>query len=248
MPKESLHSNKPNFIVNTFAILSVSVYVFLLWISSFFGISFFEFTNSLKESLYFPDYSGLGTRKIININVFMYFYEFLLLTLCIAIINFAFFTDLKTKKHNPTFTQIITTIGIIGLLFLTGIQQIYRFEHFISEKNKLSGKSTDEKIASLYGWKYQFPKICQKFLNEPHQGNLIIDSDLSFNRRSYYRKLMSYYLYPKLSIRFDNQSPADCLILHSNQNILDQVPKNYKVILTAVKNKYILAIREKENQ
>jgi len=246
MSKESSHSNKPNHIVDTLAIISLSLFIFIFWKSSLFGISFFELTNSFKEILNFPHYNGPGTRKIININALVLFYEFLFLTLCVAITHFTFFTDLKTKKHNPTLTQIVTTIGIIGLLFLTGIQQIYRFEHFISEKNKLSGKSTDEKIASLFGWKYQFPKICQTLLRKPCQGSLITDFDLSKDPHLFTQHLMSYHLYPKISMRFDNQSPADCLIVYSNKNILDQVPENYKVILTAVNSNYILAIREKE--
>lgn len=137
MPKESSHSNKFHHIVDILAIFSICLIIFLIWKSRIFGIPFFELTHSFKESLYFPHYNGCGTRKIFNINIFLLFYEFLFLTMCIAITYFTFFTDLKTKKQNPPLAQIITTIGIIGLLFFTSIQQIHRFEHFISEKKQI---------------------------------------------------------------------------------------------------------------
>ena len=201
-----------------------------------------------KKGLYLPHYNGFGIGKIIGINILALFDQFLLLTMLIGTTYFTFFTDQKTNRQNCSLSQIVTTIGIIGLLFLTSVQQIQRFEHFISEKRKVSGKSTDEKIAGLFGWKYQFPKICQKMLNEPHQGEFIFDFDTSKDPYMFYQRLMSYHLYPKLSMRFDNNTPKDCLYLYLNKSALDKIPENYKIIVTAKNARYILAIRDKEEK
>lgn len=248
MSRKSPHNNYSTTIIEILVIFGICLIIFLIWKSRLFEISLFKLITLFKNNLYLPHYNIFGIRKIININVLALFYEFLLLTMLIGTTYFTFFTNQKTSRKNLSLSQIVTTIGIIGLLLLTGVQQIGRSEYFIREKNKLSGKSTDEKIASLFGWKYQFPKVCQTMLNEPHQGEIIIDSDLSLNHRIFYKRLMSYYLYPKLSMRFDNQSPADCLVLYSNKNALDKVPENYKIIVTAQNAKYILAIRKKEEK
>ena len=248
MPKESPLNNNSETIIEILAIFGACLVIFLIIQSLLYEVPIHKFISLLKKDLYLPHHNTFGIGKFIFINVLAFFYKFLLLTILVAITYFTFFTGQKTNRQYLSLSQIVTTIGIIGLLFLTSVQQIQRFEHFISEKRKVSGKSTDEKIASLFGWKYQFPKICQKMLNEPHQGEFIFDYDISKDPYMFYQRLMSYHLYPKLSMRFDNNSPKDCLFLYLNKSALDKIPENYKIIVTAKNARYILAIRDKEEK
>jgi len=246
MPKESPPNNNSKAMIEILVIFGACLVIFLILQSHLYGIPIYKLIALLKKDLYLPHYNTFGIEKFIFINVLAFFYKFLLLTMLVAITYFMFFTDQNTNKQYLSLSKIVTTIGIIGLLFLTSVQQIQRVEHFISEKRRVSGKSTDEKIASLFGWKYQFPKICQKMLNEPHQGEFIFDFDISKDPYMFYQRLMSYYLYPKLSMRFDNNTPKDCLFLYLNKSALDKIPENYKIIVTAKNARYILAIRDKE--
>jgi len=229
-------------------IFGACLVIFLIFHSQLYAIPIYKLITSLMKDLYLPHHNAFGIGKFIFINVLAFFYKFLLLTIFVAITYFTFFVDQKTKRQNISLSHIVTTIGIIGLLFLASVQQIQRFEYFISEKRKVSGKSTDEKLASLFGWKYKFPKICQIMVNESHQGEFIFDFDLSKDPYMFYHRLMSYHLYPKLSMRFNNHSPKDYLFLYLNKSALDRVPENYKIIVTARNAHYILAIREKEEK
>jgi len=248
VPEKSPQKISPNNIFETLVIFSICLVSFLIWLSHLYEMSLLELIVLFKKGLYLPHHNAFRVGEIADTNVLALVYIFLLITILVTVIYFTFFTDEKTKRKNPPHAQIITTIGIIGLLLFTGIQQVRRIDYFIYEKSKLSGKSTDEKIFSLFGSKYQFPKICQKILNKPHQCKLITDLDLSRDPYMFSQRLLSYYLYPKLSMRFDNKSPVDCLVLYSNKNVLNEVPENYRVLVTAENANYILAIRNKEKK
>ena len=246
MLKESPHNNNSKTTIKVLAIFSVCLVIFLNFQSQLLEITVYKFIALFMKDLYLPHYNIFYVGNIVNINVLTFFYTFLFLTILITIIIFKFFTDQKNNRRNLSLSQIITTTGIIGLLFLASVQQTQRVEYFINEKNKISGMSTDEKIANLFGWKYQFPNFCQKILDEPHQGRFITDFDISIDPYMFHQRIMAYYLYPKLSMKFDNKSPADCLILYSNKNLLDKVPENYEVLASMANARYILAIKKKE--
>jgi hypothetical protein len=246
MSKKSTQGNNSNNTIDILIIFVACLVIFLIWQSRIFEMPSNKLIALIKNSLYLPHYNTFNIGQILNINVLAFFYAFLLLTIFIVVTYFTFFTDQKAGRPNPLLSQVVATTGIIGLLLFTGVQQIRRIDYFAYEINKFGGKSTDEKILGLFGAKYQFSKICQKVLKGPHQGEWITDFDLSKSPYMFDHRLMSYYLYPKLSMRFDNKSPVDCLVLYSDKNALDQVPEHYKALVTVESAKYILAIREKE--
>jgi len=248
MPKELPPNNNSETMIEILVIFGACLFIFIKWQFYPYEITLYKIIVLFKNGLYLPNHNAFGSGKIIGINIFVFYYIFLLITILVATTYFRFFTDQKSARQQPPLAHIVTTVGIIGLLFLISVQQIRRTEHFISEKIKVSGKSTDDKIVSLFGWKYQFPKVCQKMLGKHYQGKFIFDFDISKDPYMFYHRILSYYLYPKLSMRFDNNSPNDCIILYLNKNGLDKVPENYKVIFTAKNSQYILAIREKEEK
>ena len=203
------------------------------------NLSLQDLIVQIKNSLYFPHHNICTVKQIGKVNVLKLFYIFILSTILITA-TYCHFTYTKTNKHIPPL-EGITTIGIMGFLLFTGIQQIDRYEHFKTEKITFTNKSTEEKLLILFGEKYHFSKICQNLLPEYHYGKLITDLDISKSPYIFHQRVLSYHLYPKVSLNFNKHSPKDCLILYHKGNPTAYIPKDYKVLFASKDNNYILA-------
>ena len=128
--------------------------------------------------------------------------------------------------------------------FLVPIHEIVPEEKKMEIQNKFGGKTIDEKQFALFGQEYDFSKICRKIFPGVHQGKLVTDLDLSESLHMSSHRILSYHLYPNISLRFDNRSPKDCLILFYKQDPQTHIPENYNVLFTSEDNNYTLALRE----
>ena len=99
----------------------------------------------------------------------------------------------------------------------------------------------EEKKLMLFGPLYRFSLSSQKALSGKHQGILITDLDLNKDSNMTNQRILSYFLYPNISLRFNNQAPMDSLILFSKKNPLRHIPENYKILISSEDSKYILA-------
>ncbi|MCK5083322.1 MAG: hypothetical protein KAR31_10485 [Candidatus Omnitrophica bacterium] len=140
--------------------------------------------------------------------------------------------------------ESVTTIGILGLLLFAGVQQIHRFDSFKRERKLLGGKTIDEKNRALLGEKHHFSRAIQDVLEGHHQGTLVTDFDLRKSPYTFYHRALSYHLYPKISLRLDNGSPNDTIVLFYKKDPLQHVPENYKVLLLSEDHNYVLAIKK----
>ena len=116
-------------------IFGICLTSFLIWQSQLFEMSPLELIVLIKKGLYLPHHNAFKVGAIVNNNILALVYKFLLITILVTMTYVKFFTDRKATRKNPTYAQIITFIGIIGLLLFTGIQQVRRLEYFMHEKN-----------------------------------------------------------------------------------------------------------------
>ena len=157
-------------------------------------------------------------------------------------IYFIIFIYSPNQKQNISFFQIIPLTLIAGLLVFSTAQQFHRYDFFKYEKNMFGGKTIHEKNLAHFGGLYQFPHIIQEALKHQHQGTLITDYNLSQSPYMSHHRALSYFFYPKVSLRFDNQTPKDILFLYFKKNPLQHIPENYEILLATDDKSYILAI------
>ena len=98
---------------------------------------------------------------------------------------------------------------------------------------------------AVFGGLYSFPQASQDILNGRHQGEMLTDFDLSQSPYMFHHRVLSYFFYPKLSLRFDNQTPKDVLFFYYKKNPLEHLPENYRILLKTEDDSFILAVKER---
>ena len=248
MAKQPSNQNSPgNHLRPLMIILGIfclSLLLFLLWMSQISNLSPPELILKFKNSLYFPNMNQFIIEEINGKNVLKLFYGFIFLGTLIMSAGFMLFIYAPDTEQAISYPQAVTLISIIALLLFSGVQQIHRFDYFSHEKKSLAGKTVHEKNLVLFGAKYEFAYACQKALPNNHQGTLITDFDLKKSPYMFYHRLLSYHLYPKVSLRLKNDSPEDILFLFYKENPSEYIPENYKILLSTEDQNYILAIKK----
>ena len=161
-----------------------------------------------------------------------YFYILFLIMLILAGCIYSFEKILFKKKNFTQFQRILTCIGLINVVFLAGLQQIDRQASLRHEMETYGGKSLEERYEYIFLKIYHNAMETKKHLHHRHQGQLITDWDISQDPGMYMQRALAYHLYPKVSLRFDNGTPQDCIIIFSKKDPLKYIPDDYKIIYT----------------
>lgn len=241
---QNISDSSARFLVLILSAFLFSLIVFLFWISQIFDLSPPELISQFKNSLYAPNMNQFVIGEIGGKNVLKLFYGFLLLAMFIAAVSFTLFIHSSQKSQNVSLPDAITITGIVGLLLFSGVQQVHRFDSFKREQNMLGGKTVDKKNQVLFGGKYQFSRATQDALSGYHQGTLVTDFNLRKSPYMFYHRALSYHFYPKISLRFDNGSPKDTILLFYKKDPLQHIPENYKILLMSENRNYVLAIKK----
>lgn len=246
--KSSMKSNWVNsspVLIYALIMIGIALAIFCMWLSASFHQPLSTLFTQFKDGLYAPHYNQILTGSIGRRNVLQIFYVFVALAILLTVLCHPLMRRWKLLKKPINLSQAISIVGITGLLLLAGIQQIKRAEHLILEMRRFSGKSVAEKNSLLFGQGYQFAQTCQKHLDTFCRAALLTDSDLTRDPYMFNYSLLSYHLYPKVSLRFKNRYPEDCLIFFYKKNPLEMVPGDYKILVATANHNYILAIKDK---
>ncbi len=223
-------------------VFGLSLLFFMAWMSQIFNLSLSELIVQFKNCLYYPNMNKFIIGEIGDKNVLMLFYWFLFFTTLLLGIYYMLFIYSPDKKQSILFSQIVPLTFIAGLLIFSVPQQFHRYDNFIKEKGLFGGKTVDEKSLAWFGGFYQFPQIVQNALKSRHQGEFITDRDLSKSPYMFHHRILSYFFYPKVSLRFDNQTPKDVLFLYDKENPLNHIPENYEILFAADDKSFVFAV------
>ncbi|MCD4780311.1 MAG: hypothetical protein K8S27_07170 [Candidatus Omnitrophica bacterium] len=97
---------------------------------------------------------------------------------------------------------------------------------------------------------YSFPQECKSLLQGHHQGEIIAGVNFNSNENGSEmsrHRILTYYLYPTISTRLDNQAPKDIIILYKKKDPLAHIPEGYKMLLKHSNNNYILLQKKGKN-
>lgn len=231
--------------ITIFCILCISLFFFLAWISQIFDLSLPELVVEFKNMLFYPNMNLFVVGEISGKNVLKLFYYFAIFGIFFLGIYFMLFVYNANQPQKISFLQILSLTGFLLVFLFSGTQQIHRFEHFNNEQKSLRGKDTDGKNTVIFGGLYQFPHLSQNALNKRYRGEFITDYNLSQSPYMFHHRALSYHFYPKVSLRFDNQTPDDVLFLYHKQNPLEHIPDNYKIVMESNDRNFILAIKDR---
>ncbi|MBN1870703.1 MAG: hypothetical protein JW847_09025 [Candidatus Omnitrophica bacterium] len=149
------------------------------------------------------------------------------------------------EQQIDSIIETVMTVCIAGLLLLSGIQQIHRYDFFKNEQNIFGGETVEERNQILFGRIYDFAQTCKKLLPGTHQGKLMTDLDLNNDPYMLLHRILSYHLYPEISLRLDNGAPNDTIVSFYKHDALMHIPENYRILVLSKDKNYILAIENR---
>src|SRR3989338_155818 len=225
-------------------ILGCFMATFYFWQSQILHTSLPDLLKQMKNETYFPHYNGFYAGKIAGDNILELYYHFLLTFLVVTLFVHGILSIKNKWKLPASPLYIVTVVGLAGLFLMTGLQQVRRREAWDKEAFLFEDKTVEQKNLLVFGQLYAFSRICQQALPGRHQAELITDLDLRKEPFMFAHRILAYYLYPKLSIRFQNNHPKDCLILFYKTNPLSAIPADYRILMATEDQNYILAIRK----
>ncbi len=230
-------------ILSALIIIGCFAVTLLFWQSKILHVSLPDLFEQIKTQSYFPHYNGFYAGKMADSNMMQLYYHFLLTFLVLTLFVHGI-CSISNKWLVPTSPlYIVRVIGLTGLLLMAGIQQLQREKAWDKETSFFEGKTIEQKNLLIFGQLYAFSKTCQQLLPGRHQAELITDFKIAKDPFMTAQRILAYHLYPNLSIRFNNKTPKDCLILFYKTNPLSMVPDDYTVLTATKDENYVLAIQ-----
>jgi len=247
MEESSKNQNQLNtdkIFITTAIIFGLSLLFFIAWISQLFNLSLSEFIFQFKGRLFYPNMNLFIVGEIEGKNILIIFYWFLFFVMLLTWIYFMLFVHSPNNRKNISFLQIVPLIAIAGLLIFSTAQQFHRYDFFKHEREIFGGKTVEEKNLAQFGSLYHFPRIIQETLKTRHQGKFITDYDLSKSPYMFHHRVLSYFFYPKVSLRLNNKTSMDTLFLYSKKNPLEHIPENYQILIATDDKSFVLAVKK----
>lgn len=217
-----------------FSLLSI----FFNYLAFLFHISPSKLFEAVLNLIFLPRFNMCEIGLFHNINILGLYNLFLVLTVFICI-------TLTRRKTPQDKTVVIRTVLILGISLFAIIQQFSRNNYFQEAKLIFAHKTIREKYTFLYGPAYTFVEQCRANLKGRHQGKLISDQDLTQDYYSSLQRFLAYQLYPTISVRFNNNTPDDSLILFFKNNPFQSIPESYKPLIATTMGELILTVKKK---
>ena len=201
------------------------------------NLSWTQFIPSLVNTLYVPHFNIFLIPGFNHTNFLLIIYlSFFLTTIVLFLI-----AKLDWLK-SLTFGTTIRRLGFIVLILFLFLQQGARFNYIQSEYKYFHHKNPEERKEMIFGPTYRFIEQCRIKVKGRHQAKLITTQDLNIDPLITWHRITAYYLYPEISIRFDNKTPQDLAVLFFDQDAMPLFLKEYEPI---VYDKRFLILGEK---
>ncbi len=196
-----------------------------------------ELYQVLIATLFRPSPNICPAMSIEKILVIKLFYLLLFLIL-LAISGLGVLVKHSPIAWNRLSLRLLTTTLMALLLFIAGLQQVSRLRYLSKEYRLMSHPQSE--IATVI----DFCQKVQSIMPGYHQATIISDKNLKVDPYLLIHRTISYYLYPVISTRFENNQPADCVILLAMDNFFKDVPEGYRIIYIEPNNYLALAVKK----
>ncbi|MBP9854108.1 MAG: hypothetical protein KBD53_04490 [Candidatus Omnitrophica bacterium] len=232
---------------DVFLTLTIFVAVFfgtLITVSQALDTPIWKFIIQFPEKLYMPNYNIFYVKEWGLINSLSIFHSSLILTM--------FILFLYHKVRHPE-TLIRSLPKVVILTYLFGILTLGIFDCMMKMKysyhylKNFSTASTDQKTLLLFDKLYTFPRDARNKISGRHQGTMITDEDMSNEANITKQRILSYFLYPSVSVRFNNGTPNDVFLYYKKSSSIQDPSNDLKIISASDNLDLILAIKDMEN-
>ena len=117
----------------------------------------------------------------------------------------------------------------------------YNYSSFVLKK--FSNRSEYAQKKEAFKAPFLFAYAVQQRLPAYHRAKVLSDVQIHLDPYSTIFNTTSYFLYPKLSLRYNNGKPMDCLFLFFKNDPLKFIPQDYTILVATEDKTMILAIK-----
>ncbi|MBU0468425.1 MAG: hypothetical protein KJ736_05090 [Candidatus Omnitrophica bacterium] len=183
-------------------------------------------------------------KTIKGINVYSYFYWIILIvssTIFSMSIARMFYGDNSLIKN---LRKTICTFILLNFFVIALLQQLNRHNLTIQDHSTIKGKTEIERNLALYKGEYYFALLSKHAVEGWHQADFITSLDCTINPCMKKLRIISYFLYPEVSLRFDNKTPKDHKVFYFLDNAKDFISEKDQVLVN-IKDNFILTKHQK---
>jgi len=198
--------------------------------------------DTIQIKLYRPHYNIFEIHQIGSINPLIILYLILLLTF----ITLVFFYKISfSSQFQQSVPKIIFNTYLLGILTISVANLSMRFNYFKYDMNLYQGKTLDEKNFLLNHEPYLFVEKTLNTLPGRHQGKFITEENILDDPHMTTHRILSYYLYPTISMRLDNKTPEDIFIYYKYKSPQVNIPDDQEIISLTEDSDFVLTIKKK---
>lgn len=198
--------------------------------------------NMTQVKLYRPHYNVFEIHQIGSINPLLLLYFILILTTLILVIVYRIS---HPDQYQRSISKIIFLTYLLGILTIAAVNLNMRFNYFKYDMNLYQGKSLDEKNFLLNHEPYLFVEKTLKTVTGRHQGKFITEENILDDPHMTTHRILSYYLYPTISMRLDNKTPEDIFIYYKYKSPQVNIPDDQEIISLTEDSDFVLTIKKK---
>jgi len=232
-------NNNPKF--NKLLIASIVIYPVLAicFLAFLLKMSPFDLIKILGKILIHRRENLIKLIKIKGINIYSYFYWIIFIfssTIFSISITRLFFGDNSLIK---IIRKIIYTFIMLNFFTIALFQQLNRCNQTIKDYSTMKGKTEVERNLALFKGEYYFSLLSKKAVKGRHQADFITSLDCNINPGMKKLRMISYFLYPEVSLRFDNKTPKDHKVIYFSEDPKSFISENDKTLVN-IKDNFIL--------
>lgn len=198
--------------------------------------------DMIQIKLYRPHYNIFEIHQIGSINPLLLLYFLLILTALVLVIIYRISLP---DQYQYSIPKIIFLTYLLGILTIAAVNLNMRFNYFKYDMKLYQGKSLDEKNFLLNHEPYLLVEKTLKTLSGRHQGKFITEENILDDPHMTTHRILSYYLYPTISLRLDNKTPEDVFIYYKYKSPQVNITDDQEIISLTEDSDFILTIKKK---
>ncbi len=198
----------------------------------------------IQAKLYRPHFNIFEVYQIGDVHPLKALYIVLLLTALILILFYRISLPNKLSKYAP---QLIFLTYLLGILTVATLNFVMRIKYYKHDLKLYHGKTLDEKNFLLNHEPYLFVEKVRNVLSGRHSGEFITTENLLEDPHMTTHRILSFYLYPIISLRLDNNTPKDIFIYYHTDDSRLRIPNDQKILTTSNDLSLTLTIKNKDS-
>jgi hypothetical protein len=157
---------------------------------------------------------------------------------------FTFFINVMMPRWRLSATKVLTISWLMAFAVFSLLVQLKRAQALGDYQKQFAPLKLEERIESIMGMPYVFARNCSAKLKKPLNIEFVSGVPPTKDPYMTYQRGMSYYFYPKVSVRVPWKGERDGKLYFYKGNVLKEIPPDQRIACQSRDFNYVLTVRK----